>query len=66
MTDVMAQDFYARLLLPHPRWGGRTHRKERITMRENVLIAVVSVLVGLMVGYLAWGLRPSQGPWAAR
>jgi hypothetical protein len=31
-------------------------------MRENVLIAVVSVLVGLMVGYLAWGAATQSGP----
>jgi hypothetical protein len=31
-------------------------------MRENVLIAVVSVLVGLMVGYLAWGAATQPGP----
>jgi hypothetical protein len=30
-------------------------------MRENVLIAVVSVLVGLMVGYLAWGAATAWG-----
>jgi hypothetical protein len=38
-------------------------------MKENVLIAVVSVLVGLMVGYLAWGAATQPGPmgtWAAR
>jgi hypothetical protein len=31
-------------------------------MKENVLIAVVSVLVGLMVGYLAWGAATQPGP----
>jgi hypothetical protein len=30
-------------------------------MKENVLIAVVSVLVGLMVGYLAWGAATAWG-----
>jgi hypothetical protein len=37
-------------------------RKELIAVRENIVVGVVSVLVGLVVGFLAWGASAS---WSA-
>lgn len=44
---------------PTPRGVGEG--KELIAVRENVIVALVSVAVGLVVGFLAWGASSAWG-----
>ncbi len=53
------EGFSAILSLPTP--SGVGERKELIAVKENIVIGIVSALVGLAVGFLVWGASSAWG-----
>lgn len=61
MTRVMAQEDFLCYTGPNPPPEGVGERKELIVVKENIIVGIVSALVGLAVGFLVWGASASWG-----